>query len=261
MPEKPSYEELPIVPPEIPKVEAIGIRVLGESDPRTMTHEQFEQSPGLLFHGTPREMRFSPEFDYRSQEYLADNDGSTTLGFGFYAIDNRAEASNYSVVRQSRAGAQPIVASILPHEARVLDLRQKNELTKNAPIPRELATKWRDRFLRHLQTRPPREGNIGAIFDSLEQEYASYLSKVLALDEIDLRVLLGTAPSKQVKSLNLPSPPWTVLFSDFMLEEGFDGLVYNEGGEGTQGKGGTSYVFYNLKKIGTYESWHEDEKI
>ena len=81
---------------------------------------------------------------------------------------------------------------------------------------------------------------------------------MLTLDEIDLRVLLGTAPSKQIKSMNLPSPPWTVLFSDFMLEEGYDGLVYNEGGEGTQGKGGTSYVFYNLKKIGTYESWHEE---
>lgn len=257
MSEQPSYEEQLIVPPEVPKVEAIGVRVLGESNPRTMTREQFEQSPDLLFHGTPREMRFSPKFNYRSQGYLANNDGSTTLGFGFYAIDNRAEASNYSVVRQSRADAHPIVASILPYKARVLDLRQKNELAKNAPIPRELATKWRDRFLRHLQTRPPRKGNIGAIFDSLEQQYASYLNQVLALDEIDLRVLLETAPSKQVKSFNLPSPPWTMLFSDFMLEEGFDGLVYNEGGEGTQGKGGTSYVFYNLKKIGTYESWHE----
>ncbi|MFH1142280.1 MAG: hypothetical protein V1695_01045 [Candidatus Uhrbacteria bacterium] len=261
MPEKPPYEEQPIVPPEIPKVEAVGIRVLGESDPRTMTREQFEQSPNLLFHGTPRPMHFSPEFDYHSQEYLTDNDGSTTLGFGFYAIDNQAEASNYSVVRQSRADGQPIVVSILPHEARVLDLRRKDELVKNAPIPRELALKWKDRFLRHLQTRTPREGNIGTIFDSLEQEYAQYLDRVLTLDEIDLRVLLGTAPSKQIKSLNLPSPPWTVLFSDFMLKEDFDGLVYNEGGEGIQGGGGTSYVFYNLKKIGTYESWHEDEII
>ena len=258
MPETPTYDEHTIVPPERPKQEAVGIRVLGESDPRVMTREQFEQSPDLLFHGTPRPMHFSPEFDYRSQEYLANNDGSTTLGFGFYAIDSKSEASNYSVVRQSHAEAQPVVASILPHEARVLDLRRKDELAKNAPIPRELATKWRDRFLRHLQTRPPREGNIGAIFDSLEQEYAQHINRVLGLDEIDLRVLLGTAPSKQVKSMNLPSPPWTVLFSDFMLEEGYDGLVYNEGGEGIQGKGGTSYVFYNLKKIGTYESWHKE---
>ena len=226
-----------------------------------MTREQFEQSPDLLFHGTPREMRFSPEFDYRSQGYLTDNDGSTTLGFGFYAADNQAEASNYSIVRQGRADVQPIVASILPHKARVLDLRRKDELAKNAPIHRELALKWKERFLRYLQTRPPREGNIGAILDSSDQEYAHYLDRVLALDEIDVRVLLETAPSKQVKSRNLPSLPWIMLFSDFMLEEGFDGLIYNEGGEGTQGKGGASYVFYNLKKIGTYYSWHEDEKI
>lgn len=258
MPETPPYEKQPIVSPETPRVEAVGIRVLGESDPKRMTREQFGQSPDLLFHGTPRPMRFLPEYDYRSQEYLANNDGSTTLGFGFYAIDNFAEASNYSVIRQFRAEAEPIVVSVLPHEAHVLDLRQKDKLAKNAPIPRELAQKWKDRFLRHLQTRPPREGNIGAIFDSLEQEYAQYLDKALALDEIDLRVLLSTAPSKQIKSKNLPSPPWTMLFSDFMLEEGYDGLVYNEGGEGAKGKGGTSYVFYNLKKIGTYESYHEE---
>jgi len=83
-------------------------------------------------------MRFSPEYDYRSQGYLTDNDGSTTLGFGFYAIDNRTEASNYSVVRQARAEAEPIVTSILPHKARILDLRKKNELAKNAPIPLNL---------------------------------------------------------------------------------------------------------------------------
>ncbi len=249
------------MPPERPKLEAVGVRVLGESDPRAMTREQFEQSPDLLFHGSPRPMRFSPEFDYRSQGYLADTDGSMTLGCGFYTIDTKSEATNYSIVRQSHAGTEPIVVSILPHNARVLDLRRKNELAKNASIPRELALKWKNKFLHHLQTKSPREGYIGAIFDSLEQEYAQYLDKVLALDEIDLRVLLGTAPSnsKQIKSMNLPSPPWIILFSDFMLEEDFDGLVYNEGGEGVHGKGGTSYVLYNLKKIGTYESWHEEE--
>jgi len=242
------------------KIEAVGVSVLGETDPRNLTREEFDQSPNLLFHGSPRPMRFSPEFDYRSQEYLADNDGSTTLGFGFYAVDNRTEASNYSRIRQGRLDTRPTVVSILPHEARVLDLRRKGDLAKNAPIPQELAEKWRDKFLRHLQTRPPREGNIGAIFDSLDQEYARYLNQVLELDEIGLRVLLGTGPSKQVKGMNLPSPPWTILFSDFMLEEGYDGLVYNEGGEGAAGEGGASFVFYNLKKVGTYESWHEENR-
>jgi len=239
-------------------IEAVGVRVIGESDPKKMTREEFKQSPDLLFHGTPRPMNFSPEFDYRSQEYLADNDGSTTLGFGFYTIDDKTEATNYSTVRQNRADAQSIIVSILPYEARLLDLRKKNDLSQNAPITREFALKWQDRFLYYLKTRPPRKGNIGAIFDSLEKEYAQHINSVLTLNEIDLRVLLGTAPSKQIKSMNLPSPPWTMLFSDFMLEEGYDGLIYNEGGEGIKRNGGTSYVFYNLKKIGTYESWHKE---
>ena len=258
MTETPSDDEQSILSPEMPKGEAVGIRVLGESDPRTMTREQFEQSPDLLFHGTRRPMRFSSKFDYRSKEYLADTDGSTTLGFGFYTSDSQTEASNYSVVRQNRADAPLIVISVLPHEARVLDLRRKNALAENASISRELALKWKERFLRYLQTRPPREGNIGAIHDSHEHEYAQYLEKVLALEEIDLRLLLGTRGSKEIKSIGAQSPMWLMVFSDFMLEEGYDGLVYNEGSEVKQGKGGASYVFYNLKKIGTYESWHEE---
>jgi len=252
--------ELPIENVENEKrVEAVGVRILGESDPRKMSRDEFEQSPDLLFHGSSKPMRFSQEFDYRSHEYLTENDGSATLGFGFYSTDDREEAENYSIVRQNYTG-EPIVVCILPFRARVLDLRQKNNLEKNAPVPREFASAWKERFLCYLKTRPPREGNIGEIFNSLEQEYAQYLDRVLALPAIDLRVLLGTAPSRQVKGpLNLPSPPWVMLFSDFMLERGYDGLVYNEGGEGPERRGGASFVFYNLKKIGTYESWHEKE--
>lgn len=257
MPEVPSHEKQSVVLPEKSKPEAVGVRILGRSDPRTMTREQFNLSPDLLFHGTPRSMRFSPKYDCRSSEHITDNDGSTTLGFGFYTTDDPGEARSYSLIRQAHAKEGPMIVSILPYEARVLDLRQKNELTKNAPVSREFAQKWKDRFLHYLQTRSPREGNVGIMIDDLEQRYETYLNSVLELDEIDLRVLLGTAPSRQVQRMNYPSPPWTTLFSDFMIEEGYDGLVYNEGGEGQQFRGGPSYVFYNLEKIGTYESWHE----
>lgn len=258
---EPTYKELSIVPPEKATVEAVGVRVLGVSDPRLLTREEFEKSPDLLFHGTHRVMQFSSEHDYQSDDYLAECDSSATLGFGFYTTDNRAEASNYSVVRQQTGTeAEPIVVSILPHEARVLDLRRKDVLTENASVPREIAMKWKNLFLRYLHIRPPREGNLGAKLNSLEQEYAQYLDKVLALDEIDLRVLLGTRPSKQAGNMNLHSPPWGAsLFPNFLQEEGFDGLVYNEGGEGLSGKGGASFVFFNLKKIGTYESWHKQK--
>lgn len=251
-PEIPQFEQ--------PKNEAIGIRILGESDPKLLTREEFETSSDLLFHGTACPVSFSPEYNYRSQEYITNNDGSTTLGFGFYSTDDKQEASAYSIARQNVSDVEPIVISILPYQANVLDLRQKNDPRKNASIPKELAQKWKVSFLNHLKIRPLRKGNIGAILDSVEYKYVEYLNSVLKLDEIDLRVLLGTAPSgtKQIETLNYPSPPWTILFSDFMITQGYDGLVYNEGGEGLKFNGGASYVFYNLKKIGTYESWNKE---
>jgi hypothetical protein len=237
--------------------QARGISVLGKTDPRTLSREEFNRSEDLLFHGSSELFDFSQGFDYGSQEYLQENDGSTTLGFGFYAIDDRVEAENYSIVRQANSSGSPSVIDIMPYQARVLDLRDKSDVTKNVAIPRDLTEKWQAAFLDYLRVKEPRSGNLGTILDSMETEYASYLSRVMDLDEIDLRILLETAPSPKVKSRNLPSPSWTRLFTNFMMNQGFDGLVYNEGGEGRNGKGGSTYVFYNLKKIGTYETWNK----
>ena len=258
MPEKPSFIKKTPVENECKRPEPVGIRIIGELDPSVMTLEEFERSSDLLFHGSLRPMNFLSEFDYRSRDYLLDNDGSTTLGFGFYATASKQEASHYSLIRQgNKTGAQPIVISILPYQARVLDLRSKDDLTKNASISREFANKWRAKFLDYLKIKLPRKGNDGTMIDEIEAEYALYIDRVLVLDEIDLRVLLETAPASEVKSRNMPSPSWTVLFSDFMREEGYDGLIYNEGSEGKEREGGASYVFFNLQKIGTYESWHK----
>ena len=41
-----------------------------------------------------------------------------------------------------------------------------------------------------------------------------------------------------------------------MLTQKIDDVIYNEGGE-KNGKGRTSYAFYNLKGIDTYEKWQE----
>ncbi len=110
---------------QLTQVESVGIRILGQDDPRKMTLNQFNNSPELLFHGTSHPMQFSPTFDYHSKEYLTQSDGSTTLGFGFYTTDNEIEAKNYSIVRQGGGKVQPIIIRILPYQARVLDLRQK----------------------------------------------------------------------------------------------------------------------------------------
>jgi len=248
-----------LIPPDQSIIEPIGVRILGEVDPRTLSEEEFKKSADLLFHGAARAFEFFPNFDYHSEGYLRESDGSTTLGFGFYTVDTQQEAANYSVVRQHNSEATPFVIEILPYQARVLDLRRKDDPSKNAPVPRELAEKWRKYYLEYYRNKKPREGNIGALFDSSEAEYLAYLNRVMQLKEIDLRVLLESAPCREAGSRNLPSPLWAQLFSDFMLTEGYDGVVYNEGGEG-KSKGGATYVFYNLEKIGTFESWHKRKK-
>lgn len=94
----------------------------------------------------------------------------------------------------------------------------------------------------------------------MENEYFSYLLRILKIQNLDLREMLGTAPLRANRkiSLNYPAPPWVATFTQFMIEIGYDGLVFNEGGETGFQKpvSGPSYVFYNLKKIGPYEYWH-----
>lgn len=238
--------------------EPIGERIIGLADPRLMRREEFESSLELLFHGSMVPISFSSEYDYHSEEYANDHEGSTTLGFGFYSTDDKNEAIKYSLARQNISGVDPIVISILPYQAKMLDLRQKNDTRKNGDTPRELALRWRDCFNVYLNEKLLHKEVFGVIFQSLEKRYSKYLDDVLNLEHIDLRVLLGTAPSHEVSSINFPSPPWTMLFSKFMIECGYDGVIYNEGGEGLEFSGGSSYVFYNLKKIGNYESWSEN---
>lgn len=238
--------------------EPIGVRIIGGVDPKTLSEEAFNNSLEILFHGAARDFEFSQTFDYHSEEYLNENEGSATIGFGLY-LTNKDEARNYSHVRGGDTEVQ-VIKKFLPYQAKVLDLRDKIDPLVNAAVPKELAEKWRTRFLEYQQSKMPREDNIGKIFDLSESEYAEYLKRVINLPSIDLRVLLETAPAPAIKSRNLPSPLWSELFSEFMLSEGYDGLVYNEGGEGKGGKGGASFVFYNLEKIGTYESWQKKAK-
>ena len=42
-----------------------------------------------------------------------------------------------------------------------------------------------------------------------------------------------------------------------MQKEGYDGIIYIEGGDIPEQKNPTTYVFYDLEKVGTFESWRE----
>lgn len=232
----------------------IGDRILGEVNPRTMTKQEFESSPDILFHGSAKPFQFRPIYSYQDSEYLKENDGSSTLGFGFYTSDSQTEAHNYSHVRQGGKPELAFVTPVLPFQAKVLDLRWKDDSTRNAPFPADLVEAWKKAFFAYYQNRKPRAGNVGGVHDQMENDYTNHLEKALKLKAVDLRVLLQTAGSPELKSSKYPGPPWTTLFPEFMKSQGYDGLIYNEGGEGWDSHG-PSFVFYNLDKIGTFESW------
>lgn len=248
------------------KLEPIGTRILGNLDPKNLTEDQFKNSPDLLFHGSPTKFKFSREFNYSSAEYCEKSDGSQTLGEGFYTTAERDTAENYSLVRQHYSSANqiaheitPVVVELLPHQAKVLDLRAKTDLTKIAPITEEFFNKWFIKYQNYYQESRNNE-NLPWYIKAQEAKYMEYLIKLKELKpELILRLVLGTAAKGNLPLplISSPSPPWMKLFSNFMLEEGYDGLVYNEGGEGINAKKNTSYVFYNLDKIGSFESWQE----
>ncbi|OGL97453.1 hypothetical protein A2318_03575 [Candidatus Uhrbacteria bacterium RIFOXYB2_FULL_45_11] len=246
---------------EIPMSERrpIGDVILGMRDPREMTKEEFEKSPDILFHGSATPLEFRPVFNFRDDEYLRENDGSTTLGNGFYTTSSREDAECYSGVRKSQGETRQFVSEVLPFNARVLDLRWKDDKSKNAAVPTELAKAWTEYFSQYLKTRKPRENTwLGSMIEQMETDYPNFLQRALKEDSIDLRVLLQTSPHPKLQSKNLPSPVWSLLFSEFMISQGYDGLIYNEGGEGWNANDATR-VFYNLKKIGTFESWQKGE--
>ncbi|OGY11171.1 MAG: hypothetical protein A3H88_01100 [Candidatus Blackburnbacteria bacterium RIFCSPLOWO2_02_FULL_44_9] len=50
--------------------EVVGERTLGSVNPQTLTREEFESSPDLLFHGSSGPFVFSRGFDYQDMDYL-----------------------------------------------------------------------------------------------------------------------------------------------------------------------------------------------
>ena len=231
--------------------EAIGPKIIGHQNPDQLTPEQFKKSPDLLFHGSSSPFKFSPDFDYSSSEYLDNNDGSQTLGEGFYLTPSKKAASDYSSVRQVKPQPETYVTEILPFEAKMLDLRNKHHLNENAPVSADFFTQWHEKIKQSHQTSSSSENTPWYIHE-MEEEYLSYLEKLSSLPSLpDLRVMLGTtiSPYPEIPTLNFPSPPWMKLFSEFIIEQGYDGLIYNEGSEKKGQPQNPSYIFYNLKKL------------
>lgn len=245
---------IPSEPPKIP-LEPIGEIILGTRDPKAMSREEFDSAPDLLFHGSSKPFTFSRDFDYRSMDYLNIDEGSSlTLGFGFYTTD-KENASDYSQVRAQYATGEPkpYITTVLPYQARCLDLRLKTDPTQNAPVPQELVEAWSIYFKNSIQN-PHR-------YDDLEPHMVRNL---IHMDE-DYAQWLSNAPREQTAILKrllrtnmFHAPHWMYTFGDYMKSQGYDGLVINEGSEKAKDKLVTAYVFYNLEKIGTYDTWHPE---
>ncbi len=257
-------KELTIKPEKLTQLEPVGVRILGDVDPAKLTEEQFNSNPHLLYHGAARQFTYRHTYDYRSEEYFTDNDGSQTLGEGFYTTENISVAENYSRVRQHHDDAEPVALQVLPYQARVLDLRVSTDLTRNAPVPADIFNKWYEHYKDYYQNRVGRE-NLPWYVNAMEAEYWTILNQAKKLVDagnlIDLRVMLGTASSPDLRTGNWPSPIYMKFFANFMVEQGYDGLVYNEGGEGAKAENHPSYIFYKLEKVGTFDNWRSRDRI
>lgn len=241
---------------KVEKLNPIGDRILGLEDPKSLTKEEFYRSPDLLYHGAIGPFNFDPNFDYESPTYCDNTDGSQTLGAGFYTTPLLQCAENYSCARQGGGvKRRPFVIGVLPYKARVLDLRARGNREENAPVQKEFFEQWKEfyaKWLREINTDQPQY-----LRDMIEK-YRQYLERLSSCQGFNLREMLETAPYPKACSRNLPSPPWAAAFSRFMIGLGYDGLVSVERGEGEwRNVSSPSYVFYNLSKVGTYESWHK----
>ncbi|MBI2330073.1 hypothetical protein HYU94_01665 [Candidatus Daviesbacteria bacterium] len=239
-------------------LEPIGVRVIGDVDPSTLIEEQFNKNPDLLYHGAASHFEYQQTFDYRSEEYCTSSDGSQTLGEGFYTTDSVRSAENYSLVRQHHDVSQFIVMKMLPYQARVFDFRVVTDPTVNAPVSVDLFNKWYEHYRNYFGNQKITENQPWNI-RAMELEYWNFLNRAKRLVDtgelIDLRVMLGTTFFTRLQAPNWPSPCYMKLFANFMVGQGYDGLVYVEGGEGAKRQNSPSYVFYNLEKVGTYNSW------
>ncbi len=222
---------------------------LGSVDPRTLSKENFKASPDLLFHGSGKEITFSQNFDYQNNP----DDNSSKIGFGFYATPNRKDAELYSLAF-ARKGEKPTIIEMLPYQAKMLDLRRKSDLSHNGSVPQNIFKDWINYYQKWFDTAYGENGKRRPeFFKWMDSNYLGSLRARSNATSIDLRSML----SEDGFGKNTEHAADT--FREFMQQEGYDGIIYVEGGDHLGHKSPVSYVFYNLKKIGTFEAWHTNK--
>ena len=242
--------------------EPFGNVVLGKIDPRTLTKEEFRSSPELLHHGAKQDqLQFDDTVDY-TEKSLATQDRGRTIGNGFYTTPEKRNAEIYSELSRG-TDSEAVTQKLLPFQAKMLDMRSKINPRINAPVTTDFAQEWlsfyQDYFksqfptgLPDLEGKPFSEQLMLNNWHNITSSYLRLLkSRVASGNALELRQLLDRSESGRGRETEHAS----TIFTDFMLRKGYDGLIYNEGGDRADQKHITSVVFYNPKKLGMYNTW------
>lgn len=272
--------------------EAVGEVIIGSVNPVAISKEDFLNNPELLHHGAGKEFVFRRDYDYQTEQRVSIH--SHTVGKGFYTTPNLNDAQLFS---EAFGAESPIIVSILPYQAKMFDFRTK-DLEHNAKVPKEMfkdyynslkadyEKKWggydptedNEFVTSHPADEPDEEKRANpTTFEDMfatkptadfeesskrikrlhdytdEYNYLTILgSKIKSRADVDLRemlALLGDPKNREYASK---------IFRDFMRSQGYDGIIYLEGGDHPDQVKPASFVFYNLDKIGTYETWNPD---
>ncbi len=241
----------------IPPLQIKGPVVIGRTDPRKITKSEFDSSPDLIYHGAAKEFSYSPAGEYDMDD--TGGDGSTDYGVGFYATDSPSQAQNYSLVRGHRK--DPVVYKLLPHNARMLDVRDSQDENHNGILPQDFVQKW----IAYLEKYVGNSTNFEHFPELVKDHFPTEIKRLFlepvqdAIEKGDPPVIIRANNYKQencVGIFNLNNNGLIdIAFSDFMQKEGYDGMVYMEKGEGKNKAPLTGYVFYNPAVINTWEGW------
>ena len=67
---------------------------------------------------------------------------------------------------------------------------------------------------------------------------------------VDLREMLSANGDGNISEFG------SKLFRKFMLDSGYNGIIYIEGGDHPDQPYSPSHVFFNLQNLGDYTTWH-----
>lgn len=237
-----------------------GDRVIGQINPKSLSEADFNNSPDILFHAANKPFIFSQDIDYAKFT----GDYSSTAGSGLYTTNDVTAAQKYLKDRKkSQGGENATMMKFLPYQARMYDMRAQNNEAINAPVPKEMFQKYRQFVINYFKNKfpegPPDKSQYGKpewlLYENL-REHKAFLNKLNFekgegnYEPVDLRIMLG------IDGTMSSSEKGAITFTEFMLYQGYDGLIYYEGGDGWY-ESAPSFVFYNPKKVGTFQTWQK----